>query len=275
MVLRLNALTVCSFYCIFVHVFFSFYIIVRFVSLCFCFKRFFFASQSLSLTRSLPLEFVDDTTFSVFLLILLLVLFFNCLIIFVLLDKYNIVTVFFDSFKKFYFLPCVIPFSWILRYCPYYLLPFLHATYLILLLLSSTASKKSIFCLMILFLLGSYDTNRTPFFHFVLPPRLRKGTLVLIAANTPTARYSIWQWIYCRHTIDVRLPAFLVVLSDIPFSFNTIAPPALSECVSTSFGLIPWLGKCNCTTASLMVCLVSLGVTWNHSSSSDQYSHSS
>ena len=102
---------------------------------------------------------------------------------------------------------------------------------------------------------------RTPCPNFDITPMFLNGTLFFIADDIPVARYPIWLWIYYMNDIDVHLLDFLIVVSEIPFSFSDIVPPTLSESIPTLFGVIPCLGKPKPTTTSLTPFLISFGVT--------------
>ena len=51
--------------------------------------------------------------------------------------------------------------------------------------------------------------------------------------------------------MDVHLPCFWMMVSDIPCSFNAIAPPARSECTPTRSGSIPFLWRFSIFTLRL------------------------
>ena len=44
---------------------------------------------------------------------------------------------------------------------------------------------------------------------------------------------------YCKNVREVHLPIFMMVVSEAPFNFSAIAPPALKECTPTRSGVIP------------------------------------
>ena len=52
-------------------------------------------------------------------------------------------------------------------------------------------------------------------------------------------KWEFWLWMYWRKVRDLHLPCFMIVVSDAPFIFIAIAPPARSECTPTKFGAIP------------------------------------
>ena len=123
-------------------------------------------------------------------------------------------------------------------------------------------------------MIPDFNFCHTPDIHCDIPPIFLKGNLFFIADDIPAARCQIWLWRYCRNVIDLHRLDLLMVVSEITFSFSAVAPTALSACVPTSFGVMPWLGNPKSTIAIFIPSLVSLGVTCHHFPS-DQYSHKS
>lgn len=84
---------------------------------------------------------------------------------------------------------------------------------------------------------------------------------VLIFVDRSLERCAIWLWMYCKNVIDVQRPCFLIVVSETPWSFSAIAPPARREWTPTRSGSMPFLCSSRVFTDALTADLIWDAVT--------------